>query len=65
MRINDPKGEKIFEKQFKADEYGGFDGQWDLPKDATLGVYRMYLRRHRAAGRARSASRNTRSPSSR
>jgi hypothetical protein len=43
VRINNPKGEKVFEKQFTADEFGGFDGQWDLPKEATLGVYRVYL----------------------
>jgi hypothetical protein len=43
VNINNPKGEKVFEKQFKADEFGGFDGQWDLPKEATLGVYSVHL----------------------
>ncbi|MCY3018995.1 MAG: MG2 domain-containing protein, partial [Planctomycetota bacterium] len=39
VRIHNPKGDKIFEKQFTADEYGGFDGEYALPKDATLGAY--------------------------
>ena len=39
VEINNPRGEKVFEKSFKADEYGGFDGEYVLPKDATLGVY--------------------------
>ena len=44
VRINDPKGEKVFEKAgFKADDYGGFDGEWEIPKDATLGVYHVFI----------------------
>ena len=43
VRINNPKGEKVFEKPFKADEFGGFDGEWELPKEATLGMYRVFL----------------------
>jgi len=43
VRINNPKGEKVLEKQFKADDFGGFNGEWELPKEATLGVYRVFL----------------------
>ncbi|MBU1599189.1 alpha-2-macroglobulin, partial [bacterium] len=41
--INNPKGEKVFGKQFTTDSYGGFDGEYCLPKDATLGVYSIYI----------------------
>jgi hypothetical protein len=41
VRINNPKGEKVLEKQYKADEFGGLDGEWALPADATLGVYQL------------------------
>jgi len=37
--ITNPKGEKVFEKSLKADEYGGIEGELDLPTDATLGQY--------------------------
>jgi len=43
VRINNPKGEKVFEKAYKADEYGGIDGEFALPKDATLGMYYIRL----------------------
>ncbi len=39
VRITDPKGQKIQEKTYTADAYGGFDGDLALAKDATLGVY--------------------------
>src|SRR5256885_5720828 len=38
-QINNPKGDKIFEKGFALDEYGGCDSELPLPKDTTLGVY--------------------------
>lgn len=41
--INSPKGDKVFEKTFKADEYGGLDGEYELPVDATLGVYQLAI----------------------
>jgi uncharacterized protein YfaS (alpha-2-macroglobulin family) len=41
--ISNPKGEEVFKKQFKTDDYGGFDGEYLLPKDATLGVYSLYI----------------------
>ncbi len=41
--INDPKGEKVYEHQFTADQYGGLNGDFALPKDATLGQYGISL----------------------
>ncbi len=41
--VNDPRGQKVFEKAFTADEYGGFDGEFALEKGATLGMYRIHL----------------------
>ena len=63
VEIQNPKGEKVFTRNFTADEFGGFDGSFELPSDATLGVYQVFTSQTMAA--ARSASRSTRSPSSR
>ncbi|MCE5278647.1 MAG: alpha-2-macroglobulin, partial [Planctomycetaceae bacterium] len=41
VQVHNPKGEKIFEKTLKADDYGGMDGELSLPKEAALGVYRI------------------------
>ncbi len=43
IEIYDPKGDKIVNKQATSDAYGGIDGQFDLPQDATLGVYRLHV----------------------
>jgi uncharacterized protein YfaS (alpha-2-macroglobulin family) len=43
VRIDNPKGEKVFEKTFAADEYGGLSGELPLPKDAMLGVYHLQI----------------------
>ena len=43
VRANNPKGEKIFEKSFIADEFGGLDGELTLDKTATLGQYQICL----------------------
>ena len=43
VKINNPKGEKVFESAYTADEYGGFNGEFDLPDQATLGVYGVSL----------------------
>jgi tetratricopeptide (TPR) repeat protein len=43
VRVNDPKNEKVFEKRLTADDYGGFDGELTLPKEATLGQYYIFL----------------------
>ena len=51
VQINNPKGEKVFENAYTADEYGGFNGEFDLPDQATLGVYQVVLSdRHRGIG---------------
>ena len=44
LEIHNPRGDKVWEKAFTADPYGGFDGEWPLPEDATLGVYSMFLK---------------------
>ena len=41
--FHNPKGEKYLEKAFITDAYGGFDGQIEVPKDATLGVYSIAI----------------------
>ena len=46
MRINNPKGEKVFEKAYKTDDFGGLAGEWELAKDATLGVYQSVPASH-------------------
>ena len=43
VEIHNPKGEKVFTKSFKADAFGGFDGSFELPSDATLGVYQVFI----------------------
>ncbi|MDY0167208.1 MAG: MG2 domain-containing protein [Thermoguttaceae bacterium] len=44
VEIIDGRQEKVLEHTYKADEYGGFEGELDLPKDATLGQYGMTVR---------------------
>jgi uncharacterized protein YfaS (alpha-2-macroglobulin family) len=39
VQIHDPKGEKIYDKQITADEFGGVSGEYALPRGCTLGVY--------------------------
>ncbi len=43
VRINNPKGEKVYEKSLKTDAWGGLDGEYDLPKEAMLGQYYVGL----------------------
>jgi len=43
VEIQNPKGDKVLTKVLRADAYGGVDGEYALPKDATLGVYRLYI----------------------
>jgi uncharacterized protein YfaS (alpha-2-macroglobulin family) len=42
VHIHNPKGDKILDKTLKLDNYGGCDGEMELPKDATLGVYQVH-----------------------
>jgi len=41
VEIYNPKGEKIPLGTKKADAYGGIEGEYAIPADATLGVYRL------------------------
>lgn len=43
VEIKNPKGEKLLAKNFTADEFGGFEGEVELPEDATLGVYSIQI----------------------
>ncbi len=41
VKIHDPMGEAIFETKLRADDYGGFAGDFTLAADAKLGRYRI------------------------
>ncbi|HET6248026.1 MAG TPA: MG2 domain-containing protein, partial [Tepidisphaeraceae bacterium] len=43
--VNNPKGEKVMEKTFTCDQFGGFDGEFPLPRDATLGQFQCMVQR--------------------
>lgn len=43
VRINNPMGEKVYEKTLTADAYGGFDGEFAPGTEAKLGVYGIQL----------------------
>ncbi len=43
VRIMNPKGEKVLEKNVTADEYGGIAGDYQLAKGTTLGVYGIHI----------------------
>ena len=56
VRINNPKGEKVHEKNVKLDEFGGAGGKLTLEDEATLGTYSIQVRqgnRHFGGGRFR------------
>ncbi|MCC9609219.1 alpha-2-macroglobulin [Blastopirellula sp. JC732] len=42
VQINDPQGEKVYEKHLTTDEFGGMVGEWPIPADAKLGSYSIY-----------------------
>ena len=44
VEVFSPKGDKLLSTTLKADEYGGFDGIFDLPTDSMLGVYRINVK---------------------
>jgi uncharacterized protein YfaS (alpha-2-macroglobulin family) len=46
VQIHNPKGEKVFEKDFTADEYGGLAGEFPLESSAMLGVYGIHVLNH-------------------
>ncbi|MBN1919024.1 MAG: alpha-2-macroglobulin, partial [Verrucomicrobia bacterium] len=43
VEVRGPKNEIVFSKQFIADEYGGFNGEFMLEDEAMLGVYRIFI----------------------
>ncbi len=43
IKVRNPKNDVVFTKAFKADEFGGIDGELSLPDDATLGVYNLQV----------------------
>jgi uncharacterized protein YfaS (alpha-2-macroglobulin family) len=43
VQIVNPKGDKVLEKELEADDYGGMEGEYQLPDDATLGVYQFFV----------------------
>ncbi len=45
VEIHNPKGEKVLTHDFEADRFGGFDGVFELPTDAALGVYQVLVSR--------------------
>ncbi|MDJ0820144.1 MAG: MG2 domain-containing protein, partial [Desulfobacterales bacterium] len=42
VKIHNPKNEEIFAQQIMADAHGGLEGEYDIPVDASLGVYRIF-----------------------
>jgi uncharacterized protein YfaS (alpha-2-macroglobulin family) len=43
VRIHAPRGDKLFEKIFTTDAYGGLAGEFPLPKGAMLGAYNLQV----------------------
>ena len=41
VRIHNPKNEQIYSQTLTADAYGGIEGEFKVPADAPLGVYRI------------------------
>jgi len=41
VKIHTPKGDVAFDKTLEADRFGGVASEWESPKDATLGMYRV------------------------
>lgn len=43
VRIHNPQGEQIFEKEYTTDAYGGLEGEFAVPKGAMLGNYGLQI----------------------
>ena len=43
VRIEDAKNEKVYEEMLKSDAYGGVSGEYSLPGDAALGMWRVSI----------------------
>jgi uncharacterized protein YfaS (alpha-2-macroglobulin family) len=46
VRILNPRGEKVFEKPFTTDDYGGLNGEFSLARGCMLGVYHLQVVNH-------------------
>ena len=45
VKLNNPKGETVYQRTFTTDAFGGLDGEYAIPKDATLGAYVVFIDR--------------------
>jgi hypothetical protein len=43
VQINNPQGQEVQKKRYKTDAYGGFEGEYTLPKEAPLGPYSLQI----------------------
>lgn len=43
VEIFNPKNEKVYSQTLETDEFGGIVGSFEVPEDATLGVYRLNI----------------------
>jgi len=43
IMIFNPRGDKVLEREGRADELGGIDGEYQLPADAVLGEYQLQI----------------------
>jgi len=43
VKVNNPKGETVHQRVIKTDAFGGLDGEYAIPKDATLGAYLLFI----------------------
>ncbi len=50
VRIHNPKSEQIYSQRLTADAYGGIAGEFNIPPEAPLGVYRISHGRSSAYG---------------
>lgn len=41
VELRNPKGEVVFTRSMDADQFGGLAGEYELPKDASLGVWHL------------------------
>jgi hypothetical protein len=50
IEIRNPKGDRVYEKTLTADACGGINDTFEIPADATLGVYQVYNRTYGSGG---------------
>ncbi|HEV3261788.1 MAG TPA: MG2 domain-containing protein, partial [Gemmataceae bacterium] len=46
VQVHNPQNQKVFEKSYTSDAYGGLAGEFPLPKGAMLGVYGIQIVNH-------------------